>query len=60
MFDVVTEACSTTSNTHIQLLIEKYNDTIMQEGERYCDADFIEDPDDRKSTIGYRIIYLAS
>ncbi|KAK3040428.1 hypothetical protein RJ639_028677 [Escallonia herrerae] len=37
MFDAVTEAYGTASNTYIQLLIEKYNGTVMKEGERAVD-----------------------
>ncbi|KAK3008966.1 hypothetical protein RJ639_013383 [Escallonia herrerae] len=33
MFDAITEAYGTASNTYIQLLIEKYNGTVMKEGE---------------------------
>ncbi|KAK2983949.1 hypothetical protein RJ640_002894 [Escallonia rubra] len=49
MFDAVTEAYGTASTTYIQLLIEKYNDTIMKEGESVVDhvnklRDAVRDP----------------
>ncbi|KAK2982177.1 hypothetical protein RJ640_029080 [Escallonia rubra] len=63
MFDAVTKAYGIASNTYIQLLIEKYNDTVMKEGESVVDhvnkllviakeLVALGDPDDKKSTIG--------